>query len=1284
MADQSTFEPVSDAPGVSVTRPVHAEWKGTTRYELLSCLGRGGMGVVYEAFDRQRNERIALKTLLHSGGAGLYQFKKEFRTLADVLHPNLVHLHELVAGEGDELLFTMELVTGKDFLGHVQKFGTRRASERTGMLTIDTVERRVRQIPATPGTATEPEPGPRTPSPADFEKLRPAIRQLVEGVRALHGAGILHRDIKPSNVRVTEEGRVVILDFGVATELKRRARSGGEEEVVGTVTYMAPEQASGETPVAASDWYSVGALLYEAMVGHPPFGGSSAIDVLTLKYTVAPTAPSACVLGIPEDLDALCMALLSPDPEDRPDAAAILRRLGAATPSDQAPAPAVTDGPEMALLIGRDALLRDLHDAFEATRQGSAVALRVSGLSGLGKSVLAHHFLEKLERRSDVLVLRGRAYSRESVPYKAVDSIVDALSRHLIELQTRGEPLALPKNIGALAHVFPVLRRVDGIEDLPQGTAGEPQMVRQLAFGALREIFAALCARQHLVIFIDDVQWGDADSAALLVELMRPPSAPPLLLLTTHRTEEEATSSFLADMRARWPEDAPSRDLVVEPLAFEDARHLAIALVGTDDPSAQQTAEGIARESGGSPFLLEELARAASAYHRIAMGETLLARPAVSLDQMLAARVARLPDDARRLLELIAVGGRPLPVATVGAAAGAGEAVTQLVAALRSRRFVRAGMREGVEIVEASHERIRETIVAQLPEALAREHHGQLARVLESTPDADPEAIASHLLGAGDPGRAAVYAERAAVQAVAKLAFAQAARLFELTLTTVGPSSPEARRLARRTAEACEWAGYAEKAARNYLKAAEGAPALERVDLEWLAALQLVAAGRVDESAEVSRRVLEAVGRKVPGSVLGTAIAAIFYRMVASILVRNTLVDGPALAPLDHIRLEALHAIGRGLAVVDPVSALYVKARNLVDALRARSRVHVVRAAAAEAGTLAARGGRPSKRERALWDMARSLSENGRDPGGYGLYQITYGVCLYLRGQWKEAFRLLDECCAKLAALRRWQANANVFAVYALTYRGDLREVKLRTTRLLADAERRGDLYTMVNLRASHPIAAWLGADDVETARRHIRESMAQWSKTRFLVQHWQCAIWEAEIDLYAGEGARAWDRLARDARAIKRSRLLVNVQLMRALTQFARGRSAIASLDTLAGPERARRLAEAIREHKALAKEAMPWTTVLETLLAASIAKATGDVAGAERELRRAFELGKIEEMALHAQAARHQLGRLIGGEAGAAIVLEAAEAMKTCGVRVPERYADMLVPGNWRSSGA
>jgi eukaryotic-like serine/threonine-protein kinase len=1274
MADPSAVSAVTSAPTATLE-----EWRGTARYELLSSLGRGGMGVVYEAFDRQQHERVALKTLLHSDAAGLYQFKREFRALADVLHPNLVHLHELVAGEGDDVFFTMELVEGKDFLGHVQKPGTRRTSERTGMLTMDTVGRRVRMTTAVPGVKAPPEPGPRTPSPADFDKLRPALRQLVEGVRALHGAGILHRDLKPSNVRVTEEGRVVILDFGVATELKRRARTGAEEEVVGTVTYMAPEQASGEPPVAASDLYSVGALLYEAIVGYPPFGGS-AVDVLTLKYTMAPTAPSSCVLGVPEDLNSLCIALLGPDPEGRPTADDILHRLGATT-SDQAPAPAISIGPDATHLIGRDDSLRDLDDAFETTREGRAVAVRVNGLSGLGKSVMVHHFLDKLERRSDVLVLRGRAYSRESVPFKAVDSVVDALSRHLTDLQARGEALALPKNIGALAHVFPVLRRVEGIKELPQATAGDPQMVRQLAFDAMRELFSALSKKQHVVLFVDDVQWGDTDSAALLVELMRPPMAPPILLLTTHRTEEEETSAFLAEVRARWPADAEARELTVLPLTHDDSRRLALSLLGTEDASAQQTADGIAHESGGSPFLLEELARGASAYHRIAMGDTLLARPAVSLDQMLAARVARLPHDARRLLEVIAIGGRPLPVATVGAAAQAGDSVTQLVAALRTRRFVRAGLREGVEIVEASHDRIRETIVAQLPPAVAREAHKQLARVLEATPDADPEAIASHLLGGGDEGRAAVYAERAAEQAIAKLAFAQAARLFELTLATVGPSSPEAHRLARRTAEACEWAGHAEKAARHYLKAAEGAPALERIDLERLAAAQLIAAGRIDESAEVSRRVLTAVGRKVPDSVLATMFAVIFYRIVSAFLLGNKLDDAKKLSPEDHVRLEALHAIGRGLAVVDPVSATYVKTRNFVDALRSGSRVHVVRAAAAEASSHASRGGAAGKREKALFAMARSLSENGRDHAGYALYQITYGICQYLRGEWHASRELLDEACARLEAVRRWQANANVYAVYALANLGDLREVKLRTTRLLADAERRGDLYTAVNLRASHPMGAWLAADDVETARRHIRESMAQWSKTRFLVQHWQSMVWESEVALYEGEGARAWDRLARDARPLRRSRLL-SVQLMRAFTYFSRGRSAVASLEMLGGAERAKRLGEAVRAQRELAKEAMPWTSVLASLLAAAVAKAAGDVAAAERALRESIERAKATGMALHGAVARHQLGSLVGGEAGSAIVLEAAEAMKTLGVRVPERYAAMLLPGSWRSA--
>ena len=577
-------------------------WKGTARFEVLGCLGRGGMGIVYEVFDWQEHARVALKTVLHFDPVSLYRFKQEFRTLADVLHPNLVHLHELVAGEDDDVFFTMELIEGSDFIEHVQMPGRSKgdSAARTTVVTIETARRRAQKAAGQEVLAVESDAVPRARAAADFDKLRPALRQLVEGVRALHAAGKLHRDLKPSNVRVTPEGRVVILDFGVATELKRRSETdGGEEEFVGTVTYMAPEQASGEGPVAASDWYSVGALLYEAIVGSPPYGGS-AIDILTLKSTVIAMSPSECVDGVPEDLDALCVALLSIDPEDRPDSTEILRQLGAKANSDHAPPMATVDGFESQLLVGRDAETRSLGEAFAAVGEGRSVAVRVSGLSGLGKSSLVHHYLNELNppgSRGEVLVLRGRAYERESMPYKAIDSVVDALSWHLME----HPGLPLPDAMGALAHLFPVLRRAPAVDAVPKTTGGDPQVVRQLAFGALRELLTTLSTRQRVVVFIDDVQWGDNDSAALLVEVMRPPAPPPILLLTTHRSEDAATSPFLSDVRMRWPEDAEVREITVGPLELDDARRLAGMLLGASPNTGLEIADGIARESGGAP-----------------------------------------------------------------------------------------------------------------------------------------------------------------------------------------------------------------------------------------------------------------------------------------------------------------------------------------------------------------------------------------------------------------------------------------------------------------------------------------------------------------------------------------------------------------------------------------------------------------------------------------------------------------------------------------------------------
>ena len=244
------------------------------RFTLRRELGRGALGVVYEAFDADRNVTVALKTLraIAPDGLlpdGLFRLKHEFRALEGIYHPNLVRLGELLEDDG-HWLFTMELVDGVDFVRWVRPNGT-----------------------------------------CDRARLREALRQLVEALRVLHRAGYVHRDVKPSNVLVTPEGRVVLLDFGLVSRVAEDdAFTGGL--VAGTDGYMAPEQAAGLPVTPAADWYAVGVLLHEALTGELPRQNVAALD------------------GAPADLGELCSSLLASDPERRAEFPAIARASRAA------------------------------------------------------------------------------------------------------------------------------------------------------------------------------------------------------------------------------------------------------------------------------------------------------------------------------------------------------------------------------------------------------------------------------------------------------------------------------------------------------------------------------------------------------------------------------------------------------------------------------------------------------------------------------------------------------------------------------------------------------------------------------------------------------------------------------------------------------------------------------------------------------------------------------------------------------------------------------------------
>src|SRR5262249_2943668 len=157
--------------------------------------------------------------------------------------------------------------------------------------------------------------------------VRSAICQLSQGVDALHQAALLHLDLKPENVLVEPGGHVVVLDFGLVHYLGHCATPlDAEPGLCGTPSHMSPEQAECGQPTAASDWYAVGGILFEALTGRLPFEGTPQIMLQARRTQPAPR-PSSLGIPVPADLESLCMDLLQREPARRPDGAAIRRRL---------------------------------------------------------------------------------------------------------------------------------------------------------------------------------------------------------------------------------------------------------------------------------------------------------------------------------------------------------------------------------------------------------------------------------------------------------------------------------------------------------------------------------------------------------------------------------------------------------------------------------------------------------------------------------------------------------------------------------------------------------------------------------------------------------------------------------------------------------------------------------------------------------------------------------------------------------------------------------------------
>jgi eukaryotic-like serine/threonine-protein kinase len=1220
---------------------VEARFTGTDRFKVLSELGTGGMGVVYEAIDRDRDARVAVKTLRTQDAKFLLRFKREFRAIRDLRHPNLVELGELFE-QGGVWFFTMELVAGVDILSYIE---------------------------ARPGSGHRFHEG----------RLRSALAGLGAGLAALHRAGKVHCDIKPSNVMVTPSGRVVVLDFSVVAELDQDSEG---RVVAGSPLYMAPEQIRGVNVGPSADWYAVGVLLFQAMTGDVPLRGRDTPHTFMRKVHERAPHPGTLVAGLPEDLSSLCYRLLAPSASERPSEAEILAQLG--VPEERVSTPGHDSSMRLGrrLFVGRKDALARLRTAYRDSRDGGRVSVFVEGESGVGKTALVEHFVEELRHEHGALVFRGQCHEREFVPYNAFDGMVDGMARYLRNRPWHASFTGADEILAPLLHVFPVLRGLSGF-GLAEGTM--PGDVRRLAFFGFRQLLGWIAEQGALVLVIDDIHWADADSLTLLGELMSARGGPSFLLLCTARSLDDGrpcpairTAAGEAGREVRRIELEGLRDDEAEELAHRLFELLPGGLVGD--------IATVLSETGGHPMFMDELVR-----HMARQGVPHGGGRRAQLDDALRDRIASLELQAQRVLELVVVAGVPLSRDIIAeAAALPADTFSHWLAILRGANLLRLSGPDQEAEIATYHSRVREAVYAHLPSERRRALHGELAAALEAK-TTEPVLLATHFHRAGDMKKAARYALDGARKAVESLAFDQAAELYKLALSAMPASQrgrDEQRELLTELGTALQNAGRTRESAAAFTDAAELAGTTEALDLRRRAAELLLEGGYLEQGVGAIDEVLAQAGFKMhrSGKWLLPRVAWGLYRLYRRKLVWRT----PAAEAMDTpefarkaTKVDVCWSAGAGLSLVDTVRGIYFASRGTELSLRLGEPNRIARGLGTSSVAASALG-KPAIARRMLEAAERAAREHGGNEALFYAELARFVYSFFYEQKWRA-------CVTEGRELERiWNAAGKghtyemdfviLFCSWSQSMLGDVNELARFVDMFVSDAKRLSNRLLEVSLRASHSLV-YLGVDDPERARADVRDAIDSWLPGRddlHLPDIW-ALLNLCDICLYCGDPF-ATSEYDSGFRRLERS-LLHNTRWSLWQHEFLAGRIALAraALHRSRGQRGGlrRELGDAQRMARNLAGREAPVTRLWGALLSACAAHVQGDDERAARELEAVHQGFVDAETMLHAQASAYRLGQILGGSEGESMQADARARIAMLGVARPERIVAMLAPG-------
>ena len=743
------------------------------QFEILSLLGRGGMGQVYVARDHRLDRKVAIKFLpsfLNDDQEPVRRFEREARAASALNHPNIVTIYDSGESEWGPYI-VMELIQGRP----------------------------LRELIAG-----------GIPLPRVLE----LALQTVEAARVAHEAGIVHRDLKPDNILVRDDGYVKVVDFGLArlSNVDAALNLTASGVFMGTLKYVSPEQGRGSQVDDRSDVFSLGLIFYLMATGRHPFEAGSSLATLLALTTEPATAPSSWNPGIPVEFDALILRMLEKAPGDRPSTAEVaesLRAMITGTSAMPLVAPIVQQAATATVIVGRD-LERDvLMRAFETAEGGRGTLVCISGEAGMGKSALVDSFIAKLGAdRRRCLVGSGRS-SQRLAGAEAYAPLLEALNQQLRSDRT-GRFGREMKQLAPSWHALIVSATESAATELLPRAHSQDRMKQELY-----ALFQRVGREYPLVVLFEDFHWADLSTADAVVYLASRFEDLRLLLIISYRESEllqtgHAIVSAKLDMQAR----GLVREIRLDVLSRAHVE-LYLSLAFPRNRFPQELPEKIYKRTGGHPLFVADLVRYLKESGGIREDEDVWVLDSSfeqlekglpeSVRSMVERKLSGVSDAHRRLLGAAAVQGDDFDSAVLSRVLEMDAAEVEEQLEVLDRVFALVSLVEETEMPDRTlncryrfaHMLYQEYCLGLLRPSRKAALYGATARALEALHQAQAPEIAAKLAllfeGARDFRQAADYFLLAAGNATAVFAHRESAVMARRGLDAVRslPRSPE-------------------------------------------------------------------------------------------------------------------------------------------------------------------------------------------------------------------------------------------------------------------------------------------------------------------------------------------------------------------------------------------------------------------------------------------------------------------------------------------------------------